>query len=642
LTSQVDNLEALREALLNLERLREKEKNARLQMETLVGGLTVLNECQSVTEMYQEILACLQKLIDFDAASILVKGDDGYFSTAVCSDDRLRFQQIPSTGVFERCANGRATILTDLSKVTAWPTPTCVNSQASNSDLQKQKDLSSVLMVSLPSLQSKTLLVIASEIKSKLKTSDLSLLQSFTPLATQAVQRAKEMEKLNYLVTSLDYQAHFDLLTGLPNRTLLEQRIDSIVANDDVATVMFLDLDNFKSINDTFGHAVGDIILSETAFRISSVLEHNDIVARMGGDEFALVICSKQSVESIEDFCSTLLDIIRKPIFFRNSRIVCSASVGVFNPVDSQTASQISMQKADIAMFEAKKLGRNRFCFFNDDMRRRVQAEFDVESQLHKAVEQHDFHLVYQPIVKAGHLTCNRLEVLVRWGAEDDSLYGPQLFIPIAEKTGHIIELGHWITKQALLECNSWLKASPSRTLCINVSQLQLQRSDFSTELLALLSQTGIDPRQLELELSENIIADCIDTLVSNNIDNLSEQGINFAFDDFGTGSSSLLHLQKFPGSCLKIDKSFIDNIVCCEEHQKLVSGIIKFSHHLNMEVVAEGVESDKQLELLASLGADYIQGYVISKPVRKNGIFSLLNEWELKNQQFSSTETGT
>lgn len=638
----MDNLEALREALLNLERLREKEKNARLQMEALVGGLHVLNECQSVTEMYQEILACLQRLIEFDSAAILIEGYDGHFSTAVCSDDRLRFQHIPNTGVFKRCANGRATILTDLSQVPTWPTSSGENTLNSPHEIINQNKLASALMVSLPSLNSKTLLICASETKSGLKRSELSLLQSFTPLATQAVQRAIEMEKLNYLVTSLDYQAHFDLLTGLPNRTLLEQRINTIVANGEVATVMFLDLDNFKSVNDTFGHAVGDILLSETAFRISSVLEDNDIVARMGGDEFALVICSKHSVESVEAFCETLLKAIRKPIFLRNGRIVCSGSIGVLYSVDSQAASQISMQKADIAMYEAKKLGRNRYCFFNDDMSKRVQAEFEIESQLHKAVEQSNFHLVYQPIVKAGYLTCNRLEVLVRWGTEDEAPYGPQLFIPIAEKTGDIVELGNWITKQALSECNAWLKGSPDRTLCINVSQMQLQRIDFSTDLLDLLSQNEIDPSQIELELSENIIADCVDSVVAKNIDNLRNRSMNLAFDDFGTGSSSLLHIQKFPGSCLKIDKSFVDDIVFNEEHQKLVSGIIGFSHHMNMEVVAEGVESEEQLELLVNLGADFIQGYAISKPVRVNRIFPLLTEWEDANRQFKSTATGT
>lgn len=642
MTSQVNNLEALREALLNLERLREKEKNARLQMEALVGGLHVLNECQSVTEMYQEILACLQRLIEFDSAAILIEGYDGNFSTAVCSDDRLRFQQIPNTGVFKRCADGRATILTDLSQVPVWPKNTDINTDSSSQETPSENTLASALMVSLPSLNSRTLLICASESKSGLKRSELSLLQSFTPLATQAVQRAIEMEKLNYLVTSLDYQAHFDLLTGLPNRTLLEQRINAIVENDEVATVIFLDLDNFKSVNDTFGHAVGDILLSETAFRISSVLEDNDIVARMGGDEFALVIRSKQSVESVEAFCDTLLKAIRKPIFLRNGRIVCSGSIGVLYSSASQAASQISMQKADIAMYEAKKLGRNRYCFFNEDMSKRVQAEFDIESQLHQAVEQNDFHLVYQPIVKAGHLTCDRLEVLVRWGTEDNAPYGPQLFIPIAEKTGDIVELGSWITRQAISECNSWLKASPERTLCINVSQMQLQNTGFSEILLEHLSENRIRPCQIELELSENIIADCVDSVVANNIESLRSRGINSTFDDFGTGSSSLLHIQKFPGSCLKIDKSFVDDIVFNEEHQKLVSGIIGFSHHMNMEVVAEGVESEEQLEMLVNLGADYIQGYAISKPYRKSKIFPLLNEWEDASRQIKSTATGT
>ena len=647
LTTQVDNLEALREALLNLERLREQEKTARQQMEVMVGGLHVLNDCQSVYSMYREILGCLHGLIDFDSAAVLVENFDGHLSTVVASDDRLRYKHVPIKGVFERCLNGRATTLTDISKVPDWPEYQSLSLQHSSDINLKQHlgndtPLASALLVALPSLKKRMILVCASETPSKLKRKELKLLESFTPLATQAMRRAVEMEKLNYLVKTLDHQAHFDLLTGLPNRTLLEQKLNAIESSDENTSVLFLDLDNFKTVNDTFGHAVGDVLLSEVAFRMSALMEENDTVARLGGDEFALIIRSKVTKKSLEALCEELLEAIRLPIFLRNGRIVCSASIGVLFSKDRQSASQINMQKADIAMYEAKKLGRNRYCFFDDEMRSQVQAEFEIESQLLLAIKLKRFHLVYQPIVSARSLSCDRLEVLVRWGDGDKAEYGPQLFVPIAEKTGDIIELGKWITQQALYECREWLASSVDKTLCINVSQVQLQRVGFAQEFIDMIDVAKVDYCQVELELSENIIADSIDTVVSNNISILNDLGIKLAFDDFGTGNSSLLHLQNFPGTCLKIDKSFIDNIASCKEQRQLVAGMIEFAHHMNMDVVAEGVETESQLDILVDSGADLIQGYVVAKPSRAESVFALLRQWERSELSNHCRATGT
>ena len=601
---------------MNLERLRVQEKTTRLQTEALVSGLHVLNECDSVNGMYREILDCLYNLIEFDSAAILTEEGDGCLSTVVSSDNRLQIKRVPVQGVFHRCLAGRATVLTDLSRVANWPEQVyglaAQDIDVSNSNVATLK---SALLVALPSLSARMILICASENTSGFKRSDLQLLISFTPLATQAVRRAIEMENLSYLVTTLDHQAHFDILTGLPNRTYLEQKLETLDQTEQGGTVMFLDLDNFKSINDTFGHAVGDILLSEIAFRMSAVIGVGDSVARLGGDEFALIVQSEQTLKGITDFCHKLLDAIRRPLFIRNSRIVPSASIGVLFGSKLNLSSQLQMQMADIAMYYAKKKGRNQFCFFNDEMQAIVQQEFEIESQLPLAIRQRQFHLVYQPIASANSLAFNRVEVLVRWGDESTRSYGPDIFIPIAEKTGAIVDLGRWITQQALEEFSSWLNQSNENVLSINVSQIQLQRKDFADGFIKQISDVGVDWRQIELELSENIIVTCINQVVSENILKLKQAGIQFAFDDFGTGNSSLLHLQKFPGTCLKIDKSFIDDVAENTEQRRLVAGMIDFAHHMHMHIVAEGVETRAQMDVLTELGADYLQGYFLAKP---------------------------
>ncbi len=624
MTSDMDNPEALREALLNLDRLREQEKTARLQMETLVGGLQVLNECQSINSMYREILDCLRGLIEFDCAAILMEETDGFLTSVVQSDERLRFNRIEIAGVFERTLKGRATVLTHLEKVANWPSHLASGDLASSG----AEPLNSAMLAALSGAESRMLLVCASSKTSGFKRSDLTLLESFTPLATQAVCRATEMERLSCLVTTLHHQSHFDLLTGLPNRTLLEKRLDSSKAEAVTRTLMFLDLDNFKSVNDTFGHAIGDVLLSEVAFRICTVIGMSDSVSRLGGDEFALLIKSVDTEAGVGQLCEDILEVIRQPLFVSGGRIIPNASIGVLFDLNEEDISQVQMQKADIAMYEAKHNGRNQYRFFNDSMAAKVQNEFDIETSLPIAIRNQEFHLVYQPIVSVSPMICNKVEVLIRWGEGAQTVYTPYQFIPLAEKTGVIVELGQWIVKQALHEFRAWLQECPKNVLSINISQVQLQRPGYANEFIELVVDAGVDFQQVELELSENIIADCIDEQVMENINVMWERGVRFSFDDFGTGSSSLLHLQKIHGKSLKIDKSFVDELVVNDEHRKLVAGMIDFGHHLNMNIVAEGVETDAQLNILVKLGVDDIQGYLLAKPARAAQTLELLEQW--------------
>ncbi len=625
--SNTDNQEALREALLNLDRLRKQEKSARLQMETLVEGLQVLNDSQMVGDMYREILECLNRLIEYDYATILVEPEDGFLTSAFASDARSTFSRVPIKGVFERGLNGRAATLTNLSLLPEWPDSQC-DDNTNDTGASNGAPLKSALIINLPTLSDRMMLVCASEQQGKFKRKELDLLKSFAPLAVQAVRRSQEMAQLNYLANTLEHQAHFDLLTGLPNRNYYERRLQELDDGNEVYSLLFVDLDNFKTINDTFGHAAGDILLSEIAFRMSAVVSDSNIVARMGGDEFSLIIQYSQPRQSVENLCIRLLDAIREPLYLRNSRIIPTASIGVLHTNERNIPRQQKMLRADIAMYGAKRRGRNCYCFFNENMESRVQTEFDIESKLPFAIKQRQFHLVYQPIFDSKSFECNRLEVLARWGKGHETIHSPAQFIPIAEKTGAIVELGEWILQQSLEEIRSWLDQTSNNLLCLNLSPVQLQRSDYSDRFLSQVKSANVDCRQLELELSENFIAESIDKTLSDNLKKLKQHGVRFAFDDFGTGKSSLLHIQKFPGTCLKIDKTFIDNIAQSDDQRRLIAGMIDFSHHLDLDVVAEGVETEQQLDILCELGTDYIQGYLLAKPACAEETLELLENW--------------
>lgn len=596
-------------------------------METLVEGLQVLNDSQMVGDMYRQILDCLNRLIEFDYATILVENDDGYLTSAFASDTRSTFNRVPIEGVFERGLNGRAATLTNLSVLQEWP-ESQIDKETDDSGVSKRPTLKSALIISLPALSNRMLLICASEKLAKFKRKELDLLKSFAPLAVQAVRRSQEMAQLNYLATTLEHQAHFDLLTGLPNRNYYERKLQDLDEANEIYSILFIDLDNFKTINDTFGHAAGDILLSEIGFRMSAVVGDSDTVARMGGDEFSLIIQSPRSSQSVEILCIQLLEAIREPLYLRNSRIIPTASIGVLHTNEKNIPRQQKMLRADIAMYGAKTQGRNCYCFFNKKMESRVQTEFDIESKLPFAIKQQQFHLVYQPIFDSKAFECRRLEVLVRWGSDQEATHSPGNFIPIAEKTGAIVELGDWILQQSLEELGSWLGLTKNNILCLNLSQVQLQRTDYSDRFLSQVESASVDCRQLELELSENFIAECIDETLSDNLRKLKNHGVRFAFDDFGTGKSSLLHIQKFPGTCLKIDKTFIDNIAKSDNQRRLIAGMIDFSHHLELDVVAEGVETEEQLNILCNLGTDYIQGYILAKPARAEETLKLLEQW--------------
>ncbi len=612
-----NNHEALREALLHVERLREKERIAREQMETLITGLQILNESRSVAEMFHEILGSLQKVIPFDCAAILIRSTGNTISTAISTDNRLRFSNVAIPGVFERALAGRGSAITDIGKVVDWPTP-----ESGVND----RSLCSAVLTPLPGLSEPMLVVCASTERAKFKKSELKLLQTFSPLATQAVQRAGEMEELNILVNKLDYYAHYDMLTGLPNRTLFDVRLTEVNDGTDPFSVLFLDLDNFKTVNDSFGHSAGDILLSEIGFRLSSVLGPADTVARMGGDEFAVILRDCHSVQRAYVVCERILRRISEPVFLSKSRIEPGVSIGISLCRGGTDSAQSIMQNADIALYEAKSLGRGRYCLFNLEMKARLDRRSDIEVRLKTALETGEFRLVYQPIYSGRSLRCNTLEALIRWGEDGAIRYRPDEFIPVAESTGDIDAIGLWVLNEAIREWKSWLLDDQLRSIAVNISDVQLRDPELAPLFSAVVEKSNVPASQIKLELSERIVASTIDGIVSDNLEALKNIGFQFSYDDFGTGQSSFMHLQKLPGSTLKIDQSFVNCMADNDEAGNLVAGMIDFAQRLGLNVVAEGVETESQMKRLRALGCDYLQGYYLAKPVPASVCQSILD----------------
>ena len=601
------NEEALREALLNVQRLREKEQTALKQSETLINGLQILNECSSVSDIYKDILGTLQKVIPFECAAILIETSAGNLSTAVCTDNRLKFSRVPITGVFHRCLQGNSTVLQNISRVKEWPL----------AEASSIEPLSSALLVPLSGLPQSTLIICSGTDNHKLRKKDLGLLTTFTPLATQAVKRAGEIENLNMIVSKLDYYAHYDVLTGLPNRTLFDIRLDQELKKpNNEFSVLFLDLDNFKHTNDTYGHDTGDVLLSEIAFRITGVLGTDDTIARMGGDEFAAIIRGTGKEAELGALCTRITARVSHPLFLSKNCIEPSVSIGVVSSAQNIGAAQAIMQNADIALYDAKNKGRDCYSLFNLEMKLFLDRKNNIEKKLKTALDKQEFRLAYQPIISSKSLSCLKVEVLVRWEIDGRSQFCPDEFILIAEQTGDICEIGIWIFRRALLDLRDWLQEDSQRTAAINISDVQLHDTELSQQLSSIANDIGVNPLQIELELSERIVATEVNQSVSNNIKILQTHGFGFSFDDFGTGQSSFLNLQKFPGTTLKIDKTFIDELEHSDDQKKLIRGIINFAHSLGLKVVAEGVETESQLRSLRSISCDYVQGYHLAKPM--------------------------
>nr|WP_236707908.1 EAL domain-containing protein [Brevibacillus choshinensis] len=418
----------------------------------------------------------------------------------------------------------------------------------------------------------------------------------------------------------IEYQAMHDELTGLPNRRMFQQALTQAIEHyREHATpfaVFVMDIDRFKMINDSLGHTYGDRFLQEVSNRIRTRSEGYAVtIARLGGDEFTLILENCTDPALAEELADNLVKAIEVPYQLQNNDYYVSASIGIaIYPLHGENEEQL-LKNADTAMYEVKKNGKNGHQFFSKVLDEHLLLRIELESDLRKAVKRNELELYYQPQIQTGSYSMIGVEALVRWRHPNKGLLSPGVFIPIAEETGLIYDIGTWTLQEACRQMKEWHRAGgPLIPVSVNLSSRQFHQSNLVEYIREILEQTGLEPHYLELEITESMM---MDAAVSTEIlRELHEFGVKISLDDFGTGYSSLSYLKQFPIHKLKIDRSFISDITKNASDQAIVATIISMARHLNMEVIAEGIETKGQLDFLMENSCQEIQGYYFSRPL--------------------------
>ena len=427
----------------------------------------------------------------------------------------------------------------------------------------------------------------------------------------------------------IQHLAYHDALTELPNRSLMQDRISQAIGRAERATkrvaVMFIDIDNFKNINDTLGHDAGDELLRQVAARLTGSVRSHDTIARQGGDEFIVLLDQMAEQQGATRVAEKILAALRAAFSISGTEQHVSGSIGIaLYPEDGQDAPTL-LKNADTAMFHSKGLGKNTYQFFTPQMNIAVKRRAVMESNLRAAVKNGDFSLVYQPQIDLISGEIVALEALVRWVSKQSGTIMPSEFIPLAEETGLINEIGLWVLREACLQAKKWLDAGlPRRRMAVNLSARQLADKGFVASLADVLDETRLDPSLLELEITESQVMQQREGSVSR-LNEIADMGIQLAIDDFGTGYSSLSYLKRLPISKLKIDQSFVRDITVDPNDTAIVVAIISMAKSLDLDVIAEGIETAGQLALLRAKGCRVGQGFYFSVPMSANDLAPLL-----------------
>jgi diguanylate cyclase (GGDEF)-like protein/PAS domain S-box-containing protein len=423
----------------------------------------------------------------------------------------------------------------------------------------------------------------------------------------------------------MHHLAFYDNLTGLPNRRLLLDRLEHAAAKGirlgHTGAVLFVDLDNFKSLNDTLGHAMGDRLLQQVAHRLQSVVRESDTVARLGGDEFVILLealdeFTRKPDQRVGVVADKILGALSSAHFLDGHEVHITPSIGITLFGELERSADELLRQADLAMVDAKSAGRNTYRFFAPVLQLTLDEQAKIEAELRHAVRRNELLLHFQPVVDAdGRTIC--LEALLRWNHPERGLLGPGQFIPAAEKSGLILGIGGWVLEHACKQLAAWAGVLDAEgvKVAVNVSARQFRQDDFVDQVMDALQRSGADPRRLKLELTESIVLHDVEEVISK-MSLLKAQGICFALDDFGTGYSSLSYLQRLPLDELKIDKSFVHDMLASQNAATIVNAIVGLARSLGMDVVAEGVETESHRHFLASCGCMHYQGYLIAKPL--------------------------
>lgn len=434
---------------------------------------------------------------------------------------------------------------------------------------------------------------------------------------TIVISDVTERQEAEILIRKM---ALHDSLTGLANRNLLQQRLDEAMRMatrmEKKISVMFLDLDGFKPVNDMYGHAIGDKLLRIVANRLEKSARETDTVARIGGDEFAIISTNISKEQDVTKAAQRVLDSVRKPIIIEGNSHQIGTSIGIsFYPLDSRDPDEL-FRMADVALYQAKYSGKNDFRLYNPEMDAKSKKDKQIEIDLEKAIRNDELLLHYQPLLSTIDDSITGAEALIRWQHPEKGMIPPFAFIPIAENSDLMLTLGQKILEMACEQAKIWQDMNmPEFRVCVNISARQFQSKDFVDTVKGALKKAQLNPNKLELEITEGMVIGDTDA-VARKLEILAGLGISLAIDDFGTGYSSLAYLKRFPVHQLKIDRSFINDITEDHDDAAITDAVIRLGHSLGLQVVAEGVETTEQAQILRQKGCDVLQGYFFSKPV--------------------------